>query len=377
MWDGLARQVPVHLDLMGVPADRVATAVFFVAVGLLLHRSLGRALTRRVMVWLHDRGYTGADKPLDALREPLSWAFLLVAVWLAKLAIAAHLSEHLVELLLVGFDFAIALLVAWFLLRTIPAASAWLHQVAEERDIPLLALAMPVVKPAGQVIAVFIVVSKLAEVVLGASAAGLLGLLGGTGLTLGLVFKEVLQDVMSTTIIFADALYRKGDLIGLPSGGWGTVHHIGFRSTLVEDYYSKVMRRLPNTQMIDGKVENWTQTSRWGLRFQVRFDLLTSSQVEELLVRLRAGLEQVEGIDHSMAKLARIDGNARVVDLRAQMNGKSGYFDSIEAMNFCVLRATEELNIKTFEVNYTLFKAEGSEGSAARSVSPLHAVLAK
>ncbi len=61
---------------------------------------------------------------------------------------------------------------------------------------------------------------KISEIFLGQSAAALVGLLGGAGITIGLLFKDIVYDWFCTLIIYSDNLYREGDWVGISGHRW-------------------------------------------------------------------------------------------------------------------------------------------------------------
>ena len=93
-------------------------------------------------------------------------------------------------------------------------------------------LLRPLMPKIFQSAAIIVLTFKLSEIFLGQSAAALVGLLGGAGITLGLLFKDIVYDWFCTIIIYSDNLYREGDWIGI-SGVYGFVQvlNIGFRTT--------------------------------------------------------------------------------------------------------------------------------------------------
>jgi len=58
-----------------------------------------------------------------------------------------------------------------------------------------------------------LIVVKIAEIFLLMSAAALLGLLGGMGLTPGLVFKDIIANWFGCAVIYADNLFRESDWV--------------------------------------------------------------------------------------------------------------------------------------------------------------------
>ena len=82
-----------------------------------------------------------------------------------------------------------------------------------ETETELDDLIVPYLPRLFQTLAVAIVLLKTGEVLLGLLYAALVGLIGGTVITLGLLLKDIVYDWFYTVIIFGDHLKRIGDIL--------------------------------------------------------------------------------------------------------------------------------------------------------------------
>lgn len=135
-------------------------------------------------------------------------------------------------------------------------------QITVRTETELDDLIVPYLPRLFQTAAILLVILKGSEVLLGVSATAIVGILGGAGIAFGLLIKDVIYDWCCTVIIYVDNLYRKGDKLIVTDSdidGQVEVLDIGLRSTKLGIIESNSIRKIPNSQMIKGIVENRSQ----------------------------------------------------------------------------------------------------------------------
>ena len=102
------------------------------------------------------------------------------------------------------------------------------------------------------------------------------------GAAIALAAKESLENLIASFIIFFDKPFFTGDLVKL-NNVQGTIEHIGLRSTRIRTA-EKTLVTVPNKQMVDSMVDNWSH--RTARRGEIRFELDPLSPIEKVRVFL-------------------------------------------------------------------------------------------
>ena len=260
-WQTLIEQLfDSSFTLLGLPVGRI---VLFIVI-LLLAQLFNGLFTRIVLTKIADitRQTTSEidDKLIELLKQPLSWLILIGGFWLAQLVIVDYLKSEYVEIIHNLLSFAVAVTFAYILYNASPLLGEVIRNLTVQTENKLDDLLAPFLPKIFQLVAILLVILKGGEVFLGASAGALLGLLGGAGVAIGLLFKDLIYDTCCAVIIYLDQIYQPGDIIkidGVPDQV--KVEEIGLRSTTVYLVQSNSLRKFPNSRMISGIVENCSQ----------------------------------------------------------------------------------------------------------------------
>jgi MscS family membrane protein len=212
-------------------------------------------------------------------------------------------------------------------------------------------LLRPLMPKIFQSAAIIILAIKLSELFLGQSAAALVGLLGGAGITLGLLFKDIVYDWFCTLIIYSDNLYREGDWVGI-SGveGFVQIMNIGFRTTTLHIYQWGSILKMPNSKMISGIVENWSQNPgkelKWGVSLTLKIDGISAKQTAAICDSIREIPSFVNGLAKEIiVRFSKIENNARVIKVVAFVNDENLYFEAEKNLNLAILELLEQEGI--------------------------------
>ncbi|MEM8723460.1 MAG: mechanosensitive ion channel domain-containing protein, partial [Cyanobacteria bacterium P01_G01_bin.39] len=185
----------------------------------------------------------------------------------------------------------------------------------------------------------------------------LVGLLGGAGITIGLLFKDIVYDWFCTVIIYIDQLYKEGDWIGVDGiDGFIQVIHVGFRSTTLKIIGWGSVKKMPNSQMISGIVENWSQKTgkdplAWGLNTTLMIDGISAKKTAKICKSIREVIPTIKGMSiKCLVRFSHIEENARVIAIRAFVEDLDLYFINEEQLNLAVLEVLEQEGIDTLHV---------------------------
>jgi len=202
------------------------------------------------------------DQLIEVIKPPLGWFLFLVAFWIVPFLLAEELGENLTQTISKFLSFFIILTTSYTIYELAPLFGEIAGQLTVRTETELDDLIVPYLPKFFQIAAILLVVLKGSEVILGVSATAIVGILGGAGIAFGLLIKDVIYDWCCTVIIYVDNLYRKGDKLIVSDSdidGQVEVLDIGLRSTTLGILESNSIKKIPNSQMITGIVENRSQ----------------------------------------------------------------------------------------------------------------------
>jgi len=334
--------------------------IFVIAViwGLIL--SFKKIITNVVIVKLEEitsKTNTHLDDQLiEVIKPPLVWLIFLAGIELSKIILAQYLPIELNLILGKLINLMAVSICAYIVYCVAPILGEVLKTLTLRSETELDDLLVPYLPKVFQISAILLVILKGSEVLLGASATAILGLLGGAGLAFGLLLKDVIYDTCCTIIIYLDKIYRVGDIIVTPDiPGFARIIDIGLRSTTLCINKNNSIKKIPNSKMINGIVENWSQdpenNSAYGINLTIKIDHLSAQQAE----RIYTGLGEIpKSIDYFHDKIIvnfdGIDTNARVFTLRSFCKDFSKYSPAQAALTLAVLRFLEKEQINYLNV---------------------------
>ena len=115
---------------------------------------------------------------------------------------------------------------------------------------------------------------------LGVSLQHFVVVLGAFGVGIGFGLQDIVNNFLSGLILLFERPIKVGDGV-LIDGEYGTVNHIGLRSTVVKNM-DEAELIVPNSHMISQKVTNWTLTNRQ-VRVVVPVGVAYGSDLEKVL----------------------------------------------------------------------------------------------
>ena len=151
-------------------------------------------------------------------------------------------------------------------------------QVIEERTIPLFDITMKLMLFGGA--------TYVALMIWDVDPTAWLASAGVVGIAVGFAAKDTLANLFAGFFIVADAPYKLGDFVILPSGERGKVAHVGIRSTrlLTRD---DIEITVPNAQIANAKIINESGGPMAGERIRIKVGVAYGSDVDQVVEVLK------------------------------------------------------------------------------------------
>ncbi len=340
-----------------IPVTRLIIA-FLVIVFTQFFRTLITKVILGAIERLTAKTETTIDDELISIFKPaLNLTILVFGFWLAKTILAKEIGPQLNENLDRIFNLIFIVIIGYVFFRAASLLGRILTDSILKTETELDDLLRPFAPKIFQAIAVMIIVIKGSEILLGASAGALVGLLGGAGLTLGLLFKDIVYDWFCTVVIYTDHLYKEGDWIGVTGiDGFTQVVEIGFRTTTLKIVMWGSIQKMPNSQMISGIVQNWSQTVGkqpllWGVNSTLRIDCISAEKTAKICDSLREIIPNIQGMSSKcVVWFSHLEENARVIMIRAFVEELDLYYASQEKLNLAILEMLEQQGVDSLYV---------------------------
>lgn len=366
----------VKIAIADIPLLKIVLVILVIALAQLC-RKLFTAIIIKYLEDFTSQTETELDDELIViLKQPLNWLIVVAGVALAKLIIATELNPAINQTVDNFINLSAIALVAWIIFHASPLLGEVLGDLALATETELDDLIVPYLPKLFQTLAIAIVVIKAGEVLLGASAGALIGLVGGTGITLGLLLKDIVYDWLCTVIIFSDRLYRLEDILKVQGiDQLVQVQNIGIRSTTLCILSQHTLIKIPNSKMITGIVENWSQNpdqeELLGIEITLQIDDLTSAQTERICNTLRRFPQEIEQLsDRLTVWFSGINQNSRMIKIQAfaEANNLKIYRAILSEINLNILRVMEQEEIKLFTyTSVTITPSEVPEKAAIKT----------
>ena len=304
--------------ILGIPLGTLSLALLVILLSLILRRLLSQV----VIKYLKGLGEK-LDTKLDdyftrTIEGPVRWGILGVGLYISRLIVLKYISQQMNGMLNQMFQLYFIIIICWFLYRSVDVIIMYLQKLAQRTPTELDDLLLPYFRKVFRVVLIILVILKLAEIFLGMSVAALLGILGGMGLTLGLVFKDIIANWFGCAVIYMDKLFQEGDWVALDDGKVidADVEEIGLRSTKFRNF-DKTVSIVPNDLIARSVVKNWSRMYKRRVKFNIKIDGITQEKMTKVLDGIRNVLSQDPDVhqEFHMVNFREIEGNTRVIRL--------------------------------------------------------------
>lgn len=340
-----------NIDYSGIPIGKIITVIIILTLTQTLRRFVVGLIVKTIERFTRKTKTELDDELVGILKPSLSWLILIAGLWLVKEIMSSELGTQLSESIGKTLNLIVVFIVAYAIYRASSILGQIIANLVLHTDTDLDDLLRPLMPKIFQSAAVVVIAIKVSEIFLGQSAAALVGLLGGAGITLGLLFKDIAYDWFCTIIIYSDNLYREGDWVGIAGvDGFVQILDIGFRTTTLHIYKWGSILKMPNSKMITGIVENWSQNPgnelKWGISLNLRIDNISAKQTAKICDAIREMPKFIKGLSQEIiVRFSKIENNARVINIVTFVNDDSLYFEAEKNLNLAILELLEQENI--------------------------------
>ncbi len=344
--------------LGGIPLVKIIIVILILTVTQFFRRFISNIIFRFIDRLTANTETDLDDELIDILKPALNLIILLFGFWLVQTILAQEIGPQLNANLDKLFNFIVVIIIGYVVFRAASLLGRILANTILHTETELDDLLRPFAPKIFQAVAIMVVIIKASEIFLGASAGALVGLLGGAGITIGLLFKDIVYDWFCTVIIYTDKLYKEGDWIMVTGlDGFTQVISVGFRSTTLKITGWGSVQKMPNSQMITGIVQNWSQKIgndplAWGLNLTLKIDGISAAKTARICQSIRDAIPTIEGMSTKcLVRFGAIEENARVISIRGFVEDLNLYFANEEKLNLAVLEILEQEGIDSLHVD--------------------------
>ena len=349
-----------HVNYSGIPIGKIVGTLLVLLVMKLSRKYIINGLIRNIQRFTRKSKATLDNEILEIIKPSLRWIILIGGIWAIELIWIDELGVRLSGILDHLLNYLLIFIIGYVAYR----GSALLGQLAANlvlhTETDLDHLLKPLMPKIFQTVAIMILAIKVSEVFMGQSAGALVGLLGGAGITIGLLFKDIVYDWFCTIVVYSDGLYREGDWLQVTGiDGWVEVTQIGFRTTTLHVIKWGSLLKIPNSRMISGVVHNWSQYNgqeqKCGINLYLTIDHLSSVQMTKICSELKIIPSTLEGV-HPFCNIrfSKMEQNARTIQITAFAKDRANYFDAETQLNIAILQLLERENIDFLSVHLNM-----------------------
>lgn len=345
-----------NINFSGVPIGKIVTVVILLVLTQVLRRFIVGVIIATIERLTRKTKSTLDDELISVIKPCLSWLIQIAGFWLIKEILAAELGTELSETIGSLLNIIAVFLIAYVVYRGSYILGQLLGNIVLRTGTELDELLKPLMPKIFQSAAIIVLGIKISEIFLGQSAGALVGLLGGAGITFGLLLKDVVYDWFCTLIVYSDKLYREGDWVSISGiDGFVQIMDVGFRSTTLHICKWGSVLKMPNSRMISGIVENWSQNGgeefRWGLNLTLKIDGISAKQTARICNAIQELRKSFLGLSPSFTvRFSRIEQNARVIQIMAFVTDANLYLDIEKGLNLAILEILEQEGIDSLYV---------------------------
>jgi len=350
-----------HITVAHIPLTKIVLVVTIITLTQLLRGLFFSIAIKRIKLLTSGTETTLDDELVEILEQPSGWLIFIAGLWIVQVILAENLQPQVSEMLAKILSLSAIVAVAYIVYRASPLLGEILRKLTLNTKTELDDLLVPYVPRLFQTVALAVVVLKASELLLGASASALIGLLGGAGITFGLLLKDIIYDWFCTIIIYTDNLYRPGDWV-IVEGIDGSVQvlEVGIRTTKLRLAKWNSIKKIPNSKMITGIVENWSQNpgseESFGINLTLQIDSISAEKTAIICEKIQKLPSSINSLhDQCLVWLDRLEQNARIINIRAFNNNLDLYFDACQELNLAILALLEKEGIDTLHLEFRTY----------------------
>lgn len=362
IWEHLQETLlSLNISIADIPLNQIGLIVTILTLTQLLRGLFFSIVIKRIKHFTSGTNSTLDDELVLILEQPLGWLIWIAGLWIVQLMLADNVPLPVSEMLRKLLSLSAIVAGAYIVYRASPLLGEILRKLTLHTKTELDDLLVPYVPRLFQTVALAVVVLKVSEVLLGASTNALVGLLGGVGVTFGLLIKDIIYDWFCTLIIYIDNLYRPGDWVMLEGiDGRVQVLEVGIRTTKLRLAKWNSIKKIPNSKMVTGIVENWSQNpgteESFGINLTLNIDSISAEKTAIICHTIQKIPSSINSLhDKCFVWLDRLEQNARIINIRVFNNNLDLYFDACQELNLAILALLEKEGIDTLHLEFRTY----------------------
>lgn len=330
---------------------------------LLLNRFISRYFAKLVFRLFHKRLRIHDPKALtNLIVQPLG-IFLVITVSIVAFyklnfppVLHYNIYKYPLQQVLLSLAIAVQVLVfTWLLLRVIDFIASILEYKADETpslgDNQLIVFFRDFIKVIVGAIGILVMLNQAFNY----NVSSLLTGLSIVGAAIALAFRESLENLIASFVIFFDRPFTAGDTVRVQNVS-GMVERIGLRSTRVRTA-DKSYVTVPNKQMVDSILDNVTMRSQMRGEINLNIQLSTpAGKLNELIGEIKSFLSTVPEIQTQTVLFNDIKAQAYLVFVEF-------FTPPMEAAKFAAIK--QQIN---FHIVQTMDKLEMKLAAEGREV---------
>jgi len=334
---------------IGIPLTSLSAALIAIILSLLLKKVFAHVVIKYIKRLTEKTTSQFDELLLHTVEGPLKLIIIGIGFFTARIILTEYLAP-VEKIVTQCFQLFFIIVICFLLYRGTGLIIYYLDKIAKRTKTELDDLLLPYLEKLARYILILIVVIKFAEIFLGKSATALLGLFGGVGLTLGLVFKDIIANWFGCGVIYLDKLFNEGDWVSLDEGKIidADVEEIGLRSTKFRNF-DKTVSIVPNSIIASAVVKNWSRMFKRRVKYNFKIDGIQAGIMENLLQGLRDILSNDDDVhqEFHMVNFRELEGNSRIIRLYyfTKTIAWKEHEQVRENVNIKVLKLFEELGI--------------------------------
>lgn len=327
-------------------------AILFV---LLLNRFISRHLAKLVFRLFRNRlKVYDPQKFTDLVVQPLG-TFLVITVSIVAFyklnfppALQYSIYKYPLQKILLSLAIAVQILTfTWLVLRIIDFIAGILEYKADETPSPgdnqLIVFFRDFIKVIIGAIGIMVMLNQA----FGYNVSSLLTGLSIVGAAIALAFRESLENLIASFVIFFDRPFMAGDFVKVQNVS-GVVERIGLRSTRVRTT-DKSYVTVPNKQMVDSILDNISRRSQIRGEINLNIHLQTpTAKINELISEIKAFLSSIPEVQTQTVLLNDIRAQAYIVfvEFFTPPLEMPPFNEIKQRINFHILQTMDKLEIK-------------------------------
>ena len=306
-----------QINIIKIPLPALSVAMLIIIATFVLRKLLSQIIIKNLNRLAKKTTSEFDELLLHTVDGPIRLAIIGLGFFFARIVLLEYLKSY-DKIITQGFQLLFLIIICFFLYRGTDLIIFYIQKIAKRTRTELDDLLLPYFRKVMRAFLITLVGIKLAEIVLGMSITALFGLLGGMGLTLGLVFKDIIANWFGCGVIYTDKLFQEGDWVMLDDGKLvdADVEEIGLRSTKFRNF-DKTVSIVPNSTIANAIVKNWSRMYKRRVKYNFKIDGVNSETMEKLLHGIRKILSNDEDIhqEFHMVNFRELEGNSRIIRL--------------------------------------------------------------